>query len=252
MSFEPTPTQALLLFGLLSRHGECPQAELMPAPTKADREALLSAKLIGVVKNGRSFQLDLTDAGWAWAGGHLAAALPPAHGTLHDLLGRLGDHLARSGETLADFIGNKPADPAAATKRKMAEEKERAADEKKERAAREKQEKAVKPTTKPKSVPRLRPPTQTALRKRVETAYLALTSGRKDESVRLALLRAELSDLDRTTLDGALGRILSGDTLGRKKASMMRNDDPRRLDQADRDAAFNPNGEPFHIIWIAS
>jgi hypothetical protein len=66
--------------------------------------------------------------------------------------------------------------------------------------------------------------------------------------VRLARLRAELSDLDRATVDAALGRILKGD----KTASLMRHDDPRQLDQADHDAAFNPAGEPFHVIWIAS
>ena len=39
MSYNPTPTQALLLFGLLARQGACAQAELMPKVKKADREA---------------------------------------------------------------------------------------------------------------------------------------------------------------------------------------------------------------------
>lgn len=279
MSFEPSPTQALLLFGLLARHGACAQAEVMPAPTKADREALVTAKLIGMVKDGRSFQLDLTDAGWAWAGGHLATALPPAHGTLHDLLGRVGDHLARSGETLADFIGSKPEDPAAAAKRKAAEEKQRVEEEKKERLAREKEEKAQakafkarteaekkerlarekqqkaeakaaaakrKPTRRSAAKPKALTPT--ALRKRIGDAYLALTGGKKNESVKLSRLRAELADLDRATVDAALGRILQGD----KKASLMRHDDPRQIDKADEAAAFSPAGEPFHVLWIAS
>jgi hypothetical protein len=64
----------------------------------------------------------------------------------------------------------------------------------------------------------------------------------------LARLRAELPDLDRATLDAALGRILKGD----KTASLMRHDDPRQLVQADYDAAFSPAGEPFHVIWISS
>jgi hypothetical protein len=66
--------------------------------------------------------------------------------------------------------------------------------------------------------------------------------------VRLARLRVELSDLDRATVDAALGRILKGD----KTASLMRHDDPRQLSQADHDAAFSPAGEPFHVIWISS
>jgi hypothetical protein len=32
----------------------------------------------------------------------------------------------------------------------------------------------------------------------------------------------------------------------------MRQDDPRQLNQADRDAAFSPAGDPFHVIWISS
>jgi len=49
-------------------------------------------------------------------------------------------------------------------------------------------------------------PSPAALRKRIESAYLALTDGRKNETVRLARLRAELSDLDRATVDAALPR----------------------------------------------
>ena len=108
MSYDPTPTQALLLFGLLARHGECAQAELMPKVKKADREALVTAKLITSGKVGRGLKLTLEDAGWAWTATHLSAALPPAQRTLSDMLARLGEHLAKSGETLADFIGSKP------------------------------------------------------------------------------------------------------------------------------------------------
>ena len=302
MSFEPTPTQALLLFGLLARHGECKQAELMPAILAKDREALVAVKLIGMVKEGRTFCLTLTDAGWGWAGDHLAAELPPAHGTLHDLLARLGDHLAKSGETLADFVGSKPEDAETAARRKAAEEKQRAAEEKerlarekreaaagrkreveerkeqvarekqekaeakeakdraasekKERLAREKQEKAeakaraagAKPATKRKPA-KPKAPTNAALRKCIGEAYLAITGGKKNESVKLSRLRTELADLDRATLDAALGRILQGD----KKASLMRHDDPRQIDKADAEAAFqSAAGDPFHVLWIAS
>ena len=220
MSYDPKPTQALVLFGLLARHGECAQAELMPKVKKADREALAKVKLIRVGKVGRGLKLTLEDSGWAWTASHLSAALPPAQRTLSDFLTRLGEHLEKSGETLADFIGSKPQD-----------------------------------TSPGHPVPKLgrsstqaKPPSPAALRKRVEAAYLALTHGRKNQAVRLAQLRAELSDLDRDTVDTALGRILKGD----KTASLMRHDDPRQLDQTDHDAAFSPAGEPFHVIWISS
>ena len=250
----PTPTQALLLFGLLARHGECPQAELMPAVKKSDREALAKAKLIAVGKVGRGLGLTLADAGWAWTAAHLDAELPPAQRALSDILLRLSEHLRRSGGTLADIIGAKPEtdagrvtkipSPAKAPARKAALSVGR---RKPSAGSAEGAASASAASGKGKAARRARP-TPAALRKRIEAAYLALTDGRKGEMVRLALLRAELADLDRATVDAALGRILQRD----KKASLMRNDDPRQLDRTDHDAAFNPAGEPFHILWIAS
>jgi hypothetical protein len=226
LSYDPTPTQALLLFGLLARHGACAQAELMPKVKKADREALVKEKLITSTPK-RPLRLTLEDLGWAWAAQNLGTAkLPPAHRTLRDLCARLSEQLAKSGETLADFIGSKPEDISP-----------------RQQPARKRGRGGAKPSS-----PKPKPPSPAALRKRIEAAYLALTDGRKNETVRLARLRAELSDLDRATMDAALGRILKGD----KTASLMRHDDPRQLDQADHDAAFSPAGEPFHVIWISS
>jgi hypothetical protein len=211
LSYNPTPTQALLLFGLLARQGACAQAELMPKVKKADRETLVREKLITSTPK-RPLRLTLVDLGWSWAAENLGTAnLPPAQRALSDLCARLREHLATSGGTLADFIGSKP-------------------------------EGISPPPEKPK------PPSPLTLRKRIEEAYLAVTDGRKNEPVRLARLRAELSDLDRATVDAALSRILKGD----KKAALMRHDDPRQLDQADHEAAFSPGGEPFHVIWISS
>jgi hypothetical protein len=220
LNYDPKPTQALLLFGLLARQGECAQAELMPKVKKADREALAKERLIRVGKVGRGLKLTLEDAGWAWTASHLSAALPPVQRTLSDLLGRLAEHLDKTGETLADFIGSKPQD---ISPRQPAPNRGR-------------------------SSTKVGSPSPAAMRKRIEAAYLVLTHGRKNQAVRLARLRVELSDLDRTTVDAALGRILKGD----KTASLMRHDDPRQLDQADHDAAFTPAGEPFHVIWISS
>jgi hypothetical protein len=223
LSHDPTPTQALLLFGLLAVHGTAAQADLMPKVKKADRETLEKKKMIMVAKEGRGLKLALADQGWAWTAANLSATLPPAQRTLSNLLLRLGDHLTTHGETIADFIGSKseaaPPSP---------------------NAPKHKKSKAKLVTSKPLALP--------DVRQRIETAYLAITHGRKDESVRLSRLRAELADLDRNTVDAALGRILKGD----KTASLMRHDDPRQLDQTDHDAAFNPAGEPFHVIWIAS
>jgi hypothetical protein len=223
LSYDPTPTQALLIFRLLARQGACAQAELKTKVQVGDREALVKAKMITAPKVGRGFKLKLEDAGWAWTATHLTAALPPAQQTLSDFLARLSEHLARSGETLANFIGSKP---------------EEILPPQPARTRRKRDGSSAKPKR----------PSAAALRKRIEAAYLAVTRGRKNETVRLARLRAELSDLDRATVDAALGRILKGD----KTAALMRHDDPRQLDQADHDAAFSPAGEPFHVIWITS
>jgi hypothetical protein len=224
VSYQLTPTQALLLFGLLARHGACAQAALIPQVKAADRLVLVKANLISSLKVGRGLKLKLEDRGWAWVAANLSAELPKAQRTLSDVLARLSEHLAKSGETLADFIGSSPEQvpPQRPPVRKRNELGNKSAQSKS--------------------------PSSALVRKRIESAYLAVTHGRKNEPVRLSRLRAELSDLDRATVDAAFGRILKGD----KKASLMRHDDPRQIDQADRDAAFSPAGEPFHVIWIAS
>jgi hypothetical protein len=109
---EVTPEQALWLFGLLARHGECVQAELKPPMKDADCEPLVAARLIGYEKRGKTSKtttIRLEDAGWAWAGNNLSGPLPTGHTTLQFMMTRLGEYLTRSGLTLADFIGGKPA-----------------------------------------------------------------------------------------------------------------------------------------------
>jgi hypothetical protein len=64
--------------------------------------------------------------------------------------------------------------------------------------------------------------------------------------VPLSKLRAELSDLDRKTVDEALLRILQGDD----KARLSQISDPKSLTQDEHHAAFCPGGEPYHLLWI--
>ena len=51
--------------------------------------------------------LGLTDAGWDWAGANLTKALPPSCVVLHHLMARIGEHLARTGETLRGLVRTK-------------------------------------------------------------------------------------------------------------------------------------------------
>lgn len=220
MNEVPTPKQGLILWCLLGRHGSALQSALVPRVDKADREALVAGRYLETAKEGRSLRLTVTDRGWNWAGDHLGRALPANFRVLQDWLERLQANLTRSGGTLAEFVGTpsegaRPAQPQSPARR------------------------AAKPSKKlgPKQ-----------LRARIETAYLALTGGETAKAVRLSALRAHLSDLDRATLDAGLAAILSGDP----KAHLSQFSDPRSLTSAEREAAFSPAGEPFHILWIQS
>ncbi|MGX7704781.1 hypothetical protein [Methylobacterium sp. Gmos1] len=229
MSETPTPAQAMILWRLLGRQGTALNSEI--APRKPERDALVKAGLLAVEKEGRSSRLTVTDRGWNWAGQHLRDGLPPAMRVLQDWLTRLHHHLDATGATLADFVGPAPERVPPAPK-----------------APRTAKKAAAKPraSSKAKAAP---PPDTTApdrLRTRIEQAYLACTQGRKATPVRLSALRAALADLDRAAVDAGLAAILSGDETIR----LTRISDPKALDAAERDAAFEPAGEPFHEIWI--
>jgi len=167
MSDRLTPRQTLLVWSLLGLHGQALQSAIVPKVAKEDRDALEQKRLIKSRKQNRSFRLELDDAGWAWAAKHLGDDLPPAFKALQTLLTRLSEHLEKSGETLADFIGPAPAPP--------------------------------EPPAKPLS--------DAQLRSRIRKAYLALTGGKKNMRVLLSDLRGQLAEIDRATLDAALTRL---------------------------------------------
>ena len=227
MSQTPTPKQALLLWCLLGKHGSALQSEVVPKVDAADRKALVSGRLISVEKQGRSIRLTVTDGGWDWAGRHLRDPLPANFRVLQDWLERIDRHLATTGETLAGLIGTPapPVEPAVA-------------EAKRGRAAKAK---APSPATPGKL-------TAKQLRARIEDAYLALTDGQKAQAVRLSALRARLPEIDRATVDAGLAAILAGDPTAR----LSQLSDPKSLTADEREAAFSPAGEPFHLIWIQS
>ncbi|MEH3116363.1 MAG: hypothetical protein PGN25_01740 [Methylorubrum populi] len=225
MSGTPTPKQALILWCLLGRHGSALQSALVPRIDKADREALIAGRYLAAEKQGRSLLLTVTDKGWNWAGEHMREPLPPSFRVLQDWLERMQADLAATGRTLAELVGTPsekpaPAGPPARTRKP-----------------------AAKGAT---SGPKKLGPKQ--LRARIEAAYLALTGGAKAKAVRLSALRAQLGDLDRATVDSGLAAILRGD----ETARLSQFSDPKSLNPAEREAAFGPAGEPFHIIWIQS
>lgn len=221
MSGTPTPKQALILWCLLGRHGSALQSTLVPRVDKADREALIAGRYLEAQKQGRSLRLSVTDRGWDWAGGHMREPLPPSVRVLQDWLERMQADLAATGRTLAEFVGTAPDAPAVPQ---------------------------PSPPTRKAASDRSTSLTPKQLRARIEGAYLALTGGERAKAVRLSALRAHLAELDRATVDAGLAAILRGD----KTARLSQFSDPKSLDAAEREAAFSPAGEPFHIIWIQS
>jgi hypothetical protein len=151
----------------------------------------------------------------------LTVTLPPTFRVLQDWLERLQSDLATTGRTLADLVGTAPDEP---TPKVSAPRARKPAAERSKKLG----------------------PKQ--LRARIEAAYLALTGGERAEAVRLSALRTHLRDLDRATVDAGLAAILRGD----KTARLSQFSDPRSLDAAEREAAFSPAGEPFHVLWIQS
>jgi hypothetical protein len=220
MSETLTPQQTLLMWCLLGSHGETLQSDIVPRVSPKDRKALIANGMISEGKHGRSIVLRVEDKGWRWAGEHLQDELPPNYRVLQHWLARVRHFLVQTDQTLADFIG--PGEPLPEVKRLRSREK-------REPKARKVRQLSI-----------------VGVRRRIEEAYLAITNGRKAESVPLSRLRAQLGELDRKTVDEGLLRILQGDD----KARLSQISDPKALTQDERDAAFSPGGEPYHLLWI--
>ena len=104
-----SPEQTLILFALVARHGYAPQNDLGVPLDAADREALIKAGLIETLKREHTvLWLNLTEAGWTWAGANLTKALPASYVVMHHMMVRIGEHLARTGETLRGLVGDPP------------------------------------------------------------------------------------------------------------------------------------------------
>ena len=104
-----SPERTLILFALVARHGFAPQNDLGVPLDASDREALVRAGLIAMQKREPTvIWLSLTDAGWDWAGANLTKALPASFVVLHHMMVRIGEHLARTGETLRGLVGDPP------------------------------------------------------------------------------------------------------------------------------------------------
>ena len=210
--------RTLILWALLARENAAAfQNELKPEPEKADRDALTEDRLITWEKRGQRIWIEVTEKGWAWAEHNLNAVLPAnsraGSQILQAWLSRLKAFLEARNFALADVLAPQPST-----------------------------ETAGGPPAEP-SAPA--PCDCAAVRERIRKAYLEITGGRLNARALLSDLRPRLKDIDRDTLDDALGRmhLEDGTTL-----SGLNN--PQEITLAIRDAGLNFKGAPMYVLWI--
>lgn len=119
MTYEPTPVETTRIFALLGRGGSALQKELKPAFEKSHREALVAAGFLVTRKDkaaNNAYRVELTDAGWNWAQGHLAAPCSLTGGAsaiLRDWMAALARYVATSNVSLFEILCARSAEPAA-------------------------------------------------------------------------------------------------------------------------------------------
>jgi hypothetical protein len=206
--------QTLILWALLVRTGGGDlQKDIKPEVKKADRQALVSAGLIAVERRGRGYWLEVTDKGWSWAANHLDANLPKRSTAgsliLQAWLTRLKAFMVSRDLVLADVLG--------------AQQQRKTPTESGSRA----------------------PIDYQTLRERIRSAYLDIAGNKLNTRVLLSDLREKLKDVDRASIDEALGRmhLEEGTTL-----SGLNN--PQEVTPVIRGGGLTFKGEPMYVLWI--
>ncbi|WP_299571513.1 MarR family transcriptional regulator [uncultured Williamsia sp.] len=207
-----TGTQSSVLFVLMARAEEVRNPDLArfgPELKKPDREKLVGAGLVEVGRDGRAMTVSLTDAGWAWCAEELGHEPPdratPQLKALYTVLAGLGRHLTSSDRRIYEVFTAE--DPAAA------------------------------PST-----------TQTSMGvsvvDRIRDAY-GRRASRPGSWVSLAVLRADLTDLDHADFDDAVRALEREAGVG-----VIPQEDQGRLTPADRDSAVVIGSQRCHLISI--
>jgi hypothetical protein len=220
VSNQITPLQTLALWSLLVNGGSGLQKDIKSTFEKKDREALAAAGLITWEKNKKqAFVLTVTDKGWHWAGTAAidcaVARSPAAADVLRGLIAHLGVYMQARNIPLAEILAAAAAPPT-----------------------------ATEPQPSPPPVPTSPQPTD--LRERIRAAFLKLTGDKFNTRVRLADLRALLSDLDRATQDEAIFAVAH-----ESDADLLQLDNRIDITDADREAALQVGNEPRHLLWIS-
>jgi hypothetical protein len=206
--------RALILWALLvQENAGAFQNALKPEPTKADRLALEGDGLIKSEMRQRRIWIEVTDRGWAWAGSNLGAPLPagsPAGSQiLQAWLIKLKTFMEAENLALAEILSPPKRSSDSTTSMPISRD------------------------------------SYDAVRARVRETYFDLAGGRLNTRVLLSDLRHRLKDIDRATLDEALGRmhLEEGTTL-----SGLNN--PQEITMLIRDSGLSFKGEAMYALWI--
>ena len=218
--------QRLFMWRILADGGEAWLKHVKPVLEPAKRAPLVQAAFIETERRrdpetkGWGLYVRVLDAGWAWAGRNMDAALP-ARSTaggqiLQLLLTRLRRFLAVNNSDVATVLVPSPAQAL---------------------GERDGLSSARQTTL---------PPCAADTSERIMSACERLAAGDASGRVRLADLRQELRDIVRSILDATLLQ-LSRDG----KLVLYRLDNPAEIQAADREAVLiTASGEPRHVVHL--
>jgi len=214
MPFQPSPKQALAVFGLLfartPEEREPMKSKIKPKLYPKERQQLVDAGLLELEKRGQAEHVRATDVAWDWAGAHLDATMPKsphAKIVLENLLATLSEFLPKNELALADLVLAGRASPASS----VAHEESGNAH----------------------------------VRKRILAAIADIAGGASKKRVRLSQLRERLGDVPRERLDQELLEMQAAHRL-----VLYRLDNPVEVTPADQHAAVLVAGNPRHLVYL--
>lgn len=117
MTYNPTPVEITRIYALLGRAGSALQRDMKPAMDRPVREALVAAGFLTARKDkaaNNALRVELTEAGWEWAGKNLGAPSSLTGGAgviLHGWMAALARYMAASGVPLIDILCPRPTTP---------------------------------------------------------------------------------------------------------------------------------------------
>ena len=224
--FEPTPKQTLILWDVLARGGSAAQAEMPFKVEPKDREALVRAGVVTVKKVGRSLWLTVEERGWSWANDHLDApltSLPKISTSEAKVASRKRKPSPAKGTQVTLQLWLQRLKTFLRSENRALSDLFYAA-------------KPIKIDSTEISFAKLR--------ERIRAFVFQIAGNPQRNGVPLSVLRRELSDIDRATLDGTLRRMHSEDG-----TTLMSLDNPREI-EAEGDAPLNLKGQMVHTLWI--